>query len=165
MNLITLPRCRCHLARLGRMVLPILLLGAMVPHRAEAQLLGSLTVQVEGLRGQEGNLCVKLFNGSQGFPNDNDRAVTRECVPIASAPLDQPLTYRFDEVPAGSYAVALYHDRNGNQQLDRGVFGMPIEGFGFSNDAPAVTSAPDYEDAVFFLAGSTAIEIQLRYLQ
>ena len=41
---------------------------------ARAQLMGNITVEVQGLRTQEGNICFKIFNGSQGFPNNNDRA-------------------------------------------------------------------------------------------
>lgn len=122
-----------------------------------------------GLRSQDGNLCLKLFNGSAGFPNDNDRTVQRTCLAIAEhlpETPDDPFSYTFRDLPSGTYAVAVYHDSNGDEQLNRGAFGMPSEAYGFSNDAPAVNAPPSYEDAVFLLAGaSTTLQIQLRYPQ
>ncbi|MBD2093031.1 DUF2141 domain-containing protein [Microcoleus sp. FACHB-1515] len=145
-----------------RIGLGILLLSA-IALPANAQLTANLTLQINGIEGQEGNVCLKLFDAAQGFPNDNESAIARTCVPITTAA--QPFTYSFANLPAGSYAVAVYHDRNSNEVLDRGAFGMPLEGYGFSNDAPAVTGPARFQDAVFLLAGAQSIEIQMRYPQ
>ncbi|MDX2216533.1 MAG: DUF2141 domain-containing protein [Oculatellaceae cyanobacterium bins.114] len=134
---------------------------------AHAQLVGNLTIQVENLRNQEGNICFKVFSGSRGFPNDNDSAVQRTCVAIASIPTenpDDPLQYTFENLTSGTYAVAIYHDSNGDEVLNRGTFGAPIEGYGFSNDAPADTGPARFEDAIFLVAGpETTVPIQMRY--
>lgn len=136
---------------------------------AIAQLNGNLTVEVVGLQSQEGNVCFKLFSGSQGFPNDNDSTVQRACVAIAETsaptPPELPVTYTFENLAAGSYAVAIYHDRDGDEQLARGAFGAPAEGYGFSNDAPVASTGPaSFEDAVILVAGNnTTIQIQVRY--
>lgn len=140
----------------------ILLLSA-IALPADAQLTANLTVQIDGIQRQEGNVCLKLFNAAQGFPNDNESAVSRTCIPLTNAA--QPFTYSFPNLPAGSYAVAIYHDRNGNEVLDRGTFGIPLEGYGFSNNAPAVTGPARFQDALLLLAGSQTIEIQMRYSQ
>jgi uncharacterized protein (DUF2141 family) len=142
-------------------------LVSVVPEVAKAQLTGSLTVEVQGLQSQAGNVCFKLFNGSQGFPNNNDSAVRRTCVAIVEnlpEPPDAPFSHTFIDLPAGTYAVAIYHDSNGDEQLNRGTFGIPTEGYGFSNDAPATNAPARYEDAVFLLAGSrTTVPIRMRY--
>lgn len=147
--------------------LRILLMAAIaqlaIAQSVSAQLIANLTVQIDGLQGQEGNVCLKLFDAAQGFPNDNESAVARTCVPIATAA--QPFTYSFPNLPAGTYALAIYHDRNGNEVLDRGAFGMPLEGYGFSNNAPAVTGPARFQDAMFLLAGTQSIEVQMRYSQ
>lgn len=137
---------------------------------AHAQRMGSVTVQVSGLQSREGNLCFKLFNGAQGFPNQNNSAVQRECVAIAdnqsADTADAPFSFSFNNLAYGTYAIAIYHDRNGDQQLNRGLFGMPTEGYGFSNDAPATTGPAKYKDALFLLAGSnTSVPIQMHYPQ
>lgn len=149
-------------------VVALLLAGGLYPGNARAQFTGDLTVEVSGLQSQEGNVCFKVFSGSPGFPNDNDSAVSRACVAIADhLPEDPeaPFAYTFEDLEAGSYGVAIYHDTNGDEQLNRGALGIPVEGYGFSNDAPAVTGPARFEDAVFFLGNDTTIPIQMRYPQ
>ncbi len=48
-------------------------------------------------------------------------------------------------LPVGSYAVSLFHDRNQDGVLNRGELGIPSEGFGFSNNAPSAQVLPNLE--------------------
>jgi uncharacterized protein (DUF2141 family) len=41
---------------------------------------------------------------------------------------------RIRNVKPGSYAIAVFHDVNGNGKLDRSFIGLPNEPYGFSND-------------------------------
>jgi uncharacterized protein (DUF2141 family) len=146
----------------------LLIAGSLWAGNARAQFTGNLTIEVNGLQGQEGNVCFKVFSGSPGFPNDNDSAVARACVAIADnlpENPEDPFAYTFESLEAGSYAVAIYHDSNADEQLNRGGLGIPVEGYGFSNDAPAVTAPAQFEDAVFFLGNNTTVPIQMRYFQ
>lgn len=52
-------------------------------------------------------------------------------------------------VPPGRYASQVFHDRNGNGKIDRGLFGIPKEPVGFSNDAPTHMAPPKWDAAVF----------------
>ncbi len=64
----------------------------------------------------------------------------------------------------GAYAVAVYHDENGNGHFDRNFLGLPAEGFGFSNDAPTILGPPSYGAARLDVGpGDTRITIRLRY--
>ena len=141
--------------------------GAMPPVMAQTEinLTSQLTIEVIGLVSQEGNVCLKIFSGSQGFPNDDDSAVLERCTPIASETweADAPFRITLGNLDAGTYAVAIYHDANGDEVLNRGLFGMPSEGYGFSNDAIATTGPAAYEDAVFILGGATTIPITMQY--
>lgn len=66
------------------------------------------------------------------------------------------------ELAPGSYAVAVYHDENSNQKLDRAFTGIPTEEYGFSNDARALMSAPDLQDQIFKHEQNTVIRIHLQ---
>jgi uncharacterized protein (DUF2141 family) len=57
----------------------------------------------------------------------------------------------FKGVLFGEYAVTVYHDENGNGKLDKGLFGKPLELYGFSNNARGIISRPDYKKAAFVL--------------
>ena len=49
----------------------------------------------------------------------------------------------------GRYAVQAFHDANANGELDQGIFGIPKEGIGFSNDAMARLVRPKFAIAAF----------------
>ncbi len=127
---------------------------------AKAQFNGNLIVDVNGLKDRNGLLCIKVFNGSQGFPNSNDRALKRDCVKIT----EEPMRFVYKGLTAGNYAVAVFHDSNGDRTLNRNSAGMPTEGYGFSRNPVVKTSAPKYGEAVFLLAGAnTRTMIQMKY--
>jgi uncharacterized protein (DUF2141 family) len=129
-------------------------------NHATAQFKGNLIVDVNDLRDQKGSVCIKVFNGSQGFPNNNDRAVKRECVKITA----DMMRFTYRDLPAGNYAVAVFHDTNGDGAMQRNAAGMPTEGYGFSNNPVVKTSAPKYGQAVFLLAGrNTRIQVRMKY--
>ncbi|WP_457553236.1 DUF2141 domain-containing protein [Desulfobacula sp.] len=54
-------------------------------------------------------------------------------------------------LPLGEYAVKVYHDENGNDELDTRMFGIPIEQYGFSNNARGTLGPPKFEAASFNL--------------
>jgi uncharacterized protein (DUF2141 family) len=63
----------------------------------------------------------------------------------------------------GSYAVVVFHDANGNGELDMGAFG-PREGYGFSNNVRPILSAPSLNSVSFPVSeGVTRLRIRLRY--
>lgn len=66
-------------------------------------------------------------------------------------------------LPPGGYAVAQYHDENGDHDFNRTLW-APKEGFGFSNDAPTSIGLPSFSAARFVLpAGGATIRVQMRY--
>ena len=130
------------------------------PAPADLALTGDLRVAVEGLPNRQGGVCLKIFSGRQGFPSENINVVDQACVAIDAI----PLTVTFNDLAFGNYAIALYHDSNGDGQFNRGAFGIPTEGFGFSNN-PAIRMGPaEFEEAMFLWAGAKApITIQIQY--
>lgn len=57
------------------------------------------------------------------------------------------VTVTVPDVPPGRYAVQIYHDENGDGKLARGMFGMPKEGYGFSNDIQPKFGPPRFSGA------------------
>lgn len=71
-------------------------------------------------------------------------------------------TLVFPMLPAGNYGIALYHDVNGNETLDRNLFGAPREPFGFSNNPKIGFSAPEFNAFEFSFDGNpTEFDIKL----
>ena len=70
----------------------------------------------------------------------------------------------FLDIPPGTYALAVIHDENMNGKLDTNWLGIPKEGYGFSNDAKALLSAPSFSAASFsYEGGDLALTITLHY--
>ena len=40
--------------------------------------------------------------------------------------------------------IAVYHDADGNRRFNRTAIGLPAEGYGFSNNAPALFGLPSF---------------------
>ena len=70
----------------------------------------------------------------------------------------------FEDIPPGTYALAVVHDENMNGKLDTNLLGIPKEGYGFSNDAKALLGAPSFSAASFPYDGQNLeLTISLNY--
>lgn len=120
----------------------------------------NLTVTIDGLKNQQGQICLSLFSNDRGFPGQGDRATQARCVRATAA----PLTVSFENLVAGTYAIAAFHDVNDDGVLNRNLLGIPIEGFGFSRNPRILAGPPRFGDSAVLVAGSaTNIQIQLLY--
>jgi uncharacterized protein (DUF2141 family) len=162
-NLRALPICALTVITLAaQSALPAL------NRQANAQLptRGSLTVAVTGLRNTEGQVCFSLYAGGDGFPESKDAILAKQCVAaatVAEPEVSNQLTVSFSDLESGSYAVSVLHDENGDDQINTGTFGVPLEGFGFSRNPAITTRAPNFSEAAVFVVGDTATQIGLIY--
>ena len=118
-----------------------------------------LTVRVKGLKNDRGQVAVALFDSAASFPRQ-ERALRGQVVRIAGGRSQVTFAY----LQPGTYAVAILHDENQNQKMDFNFLGMPLEGYGFSNDASALFGPPSFERAAFrLLPRASAISINGRY--
>ncbi len=118
---------------------------------------GSLSVEVSGLKDSEGQVCLSLFDSGAGFPDNGDAVVATQCID-ASSP-----TFTFESLSMGTYAVTVFHDENGDEQINRATFGIPTEGFGFSRNPAIETSAPEFYETAIFVFGATTTQIDMIY--
>ncbi len=145
------------LHRCGLMLAMVAWVQPLAAQNAEAV----LEVEVAQVRNANGGLGCQLFASADGFPLRGERALQSLMVPIQNG----SARCRFLPVQAGTYAVAILHDENGNQKLDSNLLGMPTEGYGVSNNKTYALSQPRWEESRFDLApGETRqLTIQLRY--
>lgn len=117
---------------------------------------GVLSVHVTALRSARGRVGCALFSSEKGFPSDSAAAAQRTWCTI----VEKEATCRFAPARAGTYAVACFHDENGNGRCDTGLFGIPTEGTVVSNRAKGFLGPPKFADAKFAFSGS-ATEMRL----
>lgn len=119
-----------------------------------------LRVLITNLRSDAGNVAVALYNSAEGFPEDSTR-VFRAAIGDAKGGVS---TVVFPALPAGTYAIAVLHDENRNGRMDKGLFGIPKEGYGFSNDAMGLMGPPGFDEAAFRCGSDTvSVAIRMRY--
>ncbi len=118
-----------------------------------------LNVTVYGLRSDLGEVHVAVYDAAGSFPKDGESLA--DAVVAAAA---GKVTVVFKDLAAGKYALAVYHDENGNNEFDQGILGVPLEGYGFSNDAAVFFGPPDFAAAAIVLAEPAAnITIRMSY--
>jgi|SRR6478609_6228224 len=119
----------------------------------------TISVNVGPLRNSKGTLACRLHASAGGFPRTGGIVSQRVKIEGASA------RCVFEDVAPGTYAVVVHHDENDNRLCDRNRLGIPLEGYGVSNNHTYPMRAPTWEESKFVVEGSkeTALSISLRY--
>jgi uncharacterized protein (DUF2141 family) len=110
-----------------------------------------LTVRVNNINPLSGNLMVGVFNRENGFPDVYYKGIKVQIT-------NTVMVVTFTDLPKGKYAVSAYQDINKNGQLDKNIFGIPKEKYGFSNK----DNTPDYGKSLFEFNNDLTITITLK---
>lgn len=119
-----------------------------------------LNLTVENVRKPAGTVTITLY------PDDPDKFLARTGkIARIRVPAAAPATSACLPAPeAGGYAIAVYHDENGDTDFNRTFLGMPKEGYGFSNNADTTLGLPRFGDVRFQAGpGDNPLTIRLRY--
>lgn len=87
-----------------------------------------LTITLEGVEARGGTLYVSLQSEGQFM---KEEAIAGQQTPVPEA---GNLTYTLS-VPAGKYALVVWHDDNDNGEFDRQEDGQPLDGWAMSRSA------------------------------
>ena len=117
----------------------------------------TLTVNVTGLKPMKGDLYISLHNRPEYF-QVADSAFMKLKVSVN----EENETVIFNNVPPGTYAIALYHDENSDGVMQTNEKGMPKEGYGFSTKSKFFGKAK-FEQAAFEMTDNQIIEIKMVY--
>lgn len=89
-------------------------------------LMAPLTVIVQDVETTEGQIYVSV-------QTEADFGQQRGTAGSITDPETGNMEFEFD-VPAGTYGVSIWHDDNANGQFDFEANGMPLDGYGVSNN-------------------------------
>jgi uncharacterized protein (DUF2141 family) len=119
-----------------------------------------LTVQVNGVRSAQGEVAITVYADDKHRFLARGQKLARLRVKAAGS-----VSACF-WLPPASYAVAVYHDANGDRDFNRNAIGLPAEGFGFSNNPETKLGLPPLSQVRFRLPpGEGSTVIQMRYLR
>lgn len=110
----------------------------------------SIEVEITNFRSNKGVAFIGLYNSEGSFLNE---AFKGEKVIIKN----NKAILRFDDIPAGSYAISVFHDEDENGELTTNFLGIPKESYGASNNAPSRFGPPKWKDARFKVARGETI--------
>lgn len=118
-----------------------------------------MEVTVTGIKNAKGVIQLAICPANAGFPDCKGKIVRSGKLTIANG----QARASFPGLPAGSYAVSVFHDANSNGKLDT-FAGIPKEGYGFSRNPGFKPRAPKFAEAELVVQGNVQATIKLRYL-
>jgi uncharacterized protein (DUF2141 family) len=107
----------------------------------------TLTVEIKDLRNGKGQLIFGVFKQADGFPTKSDKSVFWEVRP---AKANGKIVFTAT-LPPGTYAASVLHDENNSGDMDKGLGGVPKEGYGVTNNPKPRFRAARYDEATFDL--------------
>ncbi|NND15005.1 MAG: DUF2141 domain-containing protein [Eudoraea sp.] len=116
----------------------------------------NLSVEISNVKTSNGTINIAIYDGSDGFLKF-DQVFMADSV-VAQKGKTQ---LRISGLPDGEYALAIFHDENGNQKLDTNWLGIPKEAIGFSNARMKTFGPPRFKECAFTLRENQKIEISL----
>ena len=123
----------------------------MLPFSIFAQF--TLTVEITGLRNNNGNLLYELFDQNhKSLKVSTENISNNKCVIV------------MDNVKPAKYAFNYIHDENKNKKLDTKMLFIPKEGFGYSNNVDAKFGPPAFEKWLFEVKENTKLSCKITYL-
>jgi len=130
-----------------------------------------LRVTVTGVRSDTGELLIGLYENARGFEGaiataeeSGLMADRNRLVGVAMRAQSGSQQAVFAQLRPGQYAVIVIHDENDNGRLDANAMGVPIEGYGFSNNVHGFLSAPSFAAAAVTIGNADqSIAISLTY--
>jgi uncharacterized protein (DUF2141 family) len=120
----------------------------------------NVTLVIEGVRSEKGKLVIAIFNDQESFKK---RKPIKKVVLNKSEIKGTEIVF---SLSPGVYGISVLDDENDNNIMDYNFFGMPKEGFGFSNYYHKGLSKPHFDAFKFEKIDGIIkkIEIRLRYM-
>ncbi len=119
---------------------------------------GSLTVAFQGVTQPRGVVLCAVFDSKTAY-DANTHPVRTLNLPAGEGNFSATLA----GLPPGRYAVKSFHDRDGDGKMKFNPLGMPLEPYGFSNNARAPFGPPSWKAASFEVKpGANSQVIKLR---
>lgn len=116
---------------------------------ALSTLSAELTIKVKNVEEAKGEIFIAVWDNEEAWPDG-------EPLQGLNVEASAPETLVTIDLPEGKYAVSVFHDVNGNGEMDYNALRMPKEPWGTSNDVPARFGPPNYKKMTFELGSDGA---------
>ncbi len=106
----------------------------------------NLILNVKGVKSTDGNVSYALYTNAESFLKFD------KVFKFGSQKAEKGSTViEVKDLPDGEYAVAIFHDANGNENLDTNMLGIPKEEIAFSKGKMKMFGPPKFDECAFTL--------------
>jgi len=130
---------------------PLIISTLCLAFMAPAALAGPLTVTLENIQKQTGKIRLGVYDAA-GY--EAGKAVSGADVVVNAA----TVSVTVEGLAPGEYGIKLFHDVNGDGEMNSNPFGMPTEPFAFSNNAKGRFGPAKWDDARFEVTEDGAVQ-------
>lgn len=116
----------------------------------------TISVHVNNVGSNEGHIKVAVYDSDDSFLSF-DHVLKAGSVEARKG----QVTLEMQGFPSGEYALAVFHDENGNGRLDTNWLGIPKEKVAFSNAKMKTFGPPKYKECAFKVTSNHEISIDL----
>ncbi|WP_297705799.1 DUF2141 domain-containing protein [uncultured Eudoraea sp.] len=113
-----------------------------------------LSVDVTGVKSNSGSVLVAVYDSSDNFL-DSDKMFSGGS---SKAQLGNTWVI-IDDLPDGEYALAIFHDEDGDDELNTNWIGIPKEPICFSIGKMKTFGPPKYQECAFKVEGDKEIRV------
>lgn len=143
----------------GKIIISIALQLALIPITSSKPVTEEgIKIIITNLRNDKGHVLVSLFKGGAGYPDDASKALRKIKLDIRN----NKATVIFTGLASGDYAIAILHDENDDQKMNKNSLGLPKEGYGFSNNVKGAFGPPSWSKASFKHTANTLTQKDIR---
>ena len=115
------------------------------------KLVSTITLKIDGLDDPVGEIRIAIFDSENRYMENPSLA---EIVPVSQTNIE----WQIENLAYGQYAIAVYHDKNKNGKLDTNILGIPLEVYGFSNNARGKFGPASWHQAKFTVNERTTLQ-------
>lgn len=109
----------------------------------------TLGIEITGLKNDNGLIMLQVFD-------ENHNVAAQEKGIIK----DKKCSIAIKNLKPGKYGIRYFHDENMSGKLESNGFGIPIEKYGFSNNAAGLFGPPSFNKWLFELKGDKTIYLK-----
>jgi uncharacterized protein (DUF2141 family) len=132
--------------------------AAHAPDTAAGTEHGTIRVVLTGFENDRGSAKLSLCRTAEEL-----RDFSAGFRAASAAITGKQASWVFEHIPYGRYSIKAFHDENGNSKLTTNFAGMPVERYGFSNNARGRLGPPSFDAAAFTLnTPQMTVEIELK---
>ena len=114
----------------------------------------TLKIEINNLKNNKGKVLLELQDENKNTIKGISQVIeNNRCIIL------------IEGLKPAKYVFKYFHDENNNKKLDTHWTGIPVEGYGCSNNAKGKFGPPSHEKMIFFLKSDTTMLCSAMYLK